>query len=152
MIYRTGEREGDLAHIWTIQEGYELVGFHGSMNANDEIVELGIVTRIANFPSICLDAVHDISASVERINSLNGNISSMNSDIQGQVSTMKQDVDSQFLQMNQDVDEQLNDVSAAIQTTVGAVETDFNAKIQEVESMVSDLNSKIDQLHSDIDN
>ena len=54
--------------------------------------------------------------------------------------------------MNQDVDEQLNDVSLAIQTTVGEVETDFNAKIQEVESMVGDLNSKIDQLHLDIDN
>ena len=69
MMYKTGERKQELSHIWTIPEGYEIVGFHGSMNANDEIVELGIVTRISNFPSICLDAVHDIATSVERINS-----------------------------------------------------------------------------------
>ena len=81
MMYKTGERKQELSHIWSIPEGYEIVGFHGSMNANDEIVELGIVTRISNFPSICLDAVHDIATSVERINSLNGNISSMNTNI-----------------------------------------------------------------------
>ena len=35
MIYKTGERVHSLARVWRIPDGHELVGFHGSMNAND---------------------------------------------------------------------------------------------------------------------
>ena len=83
LLYRTGEREGHLARIWNIPNGHELVGFHAGMNANDEIVYLGIVTRIAIFPSICFEAVDNIKEGVDAINGLSSALSGMNTDMQG---------------------------------------------------------------------
>ena len=114
LLYKTGEREQPMSQIWEIPDGYELVGFHAGMNANDEIVWLGIVTRVAIFPAVCFEAVSTIRQGVYAINDLNVVISDMSSDIQRQVGAMEGDVNEQFVQMNKDVEEQIGMVETSI--------------------------------------
>ena len=100
MITKTGNREQALAHVWEVPEGHELIGFHGGMNAEGDIVELGIVTRVATFPSMCLDGVNAIAQSVEKINAFNGFINAMNTDIQGQAGTLYEELNTDIGLLN----------------------------------------------------
>ena len=132
-----------MSHVWEIPDGFELVGFHAGMNANDEIVWLGIVTRVAIFPAVCFEAVNTIRQGVYAINDLNVVISDMSSDVQRQVGAMESDVNEQFVQMNKDVEEQLGAVETSIEATVAGVETYLSEKILEVNSIFSDLTERI---------
>ena len=109
MFYKTGERVGSLARVWQIPEGHELVGFHGGMNARDEIVELGIITRVASYPNMCQDAYREIVWNIHEINALNDQINRNNMIIDAQVDGMAKELHERLEEM--DIDGKLEQVT-----------------------------------------
>ena len=86
------------------------------MNARDEIVELGIVTRVADSPNMCQEAYSEIVWNMHEINALNNLINRNNMIIDTQVDDLKQelherleelDIDGKLQRVTQEVDEKL---------------------------------------------
>ena len=125
MFYKTGERVGSLARVWQIPEGQELIGFHGGMNDRDEIVELGIVTRVAASPNMCEDAYREIVWNIHEINALNDQINRNNMIIDTQVDGMAQELHERLEDM--DIDGKLEQVTREVEEKLTATTTDIES-------------------------
>ena len=117
VLYKTGERDNSLAEKWYIPEGKELVGFYAGMNMREEIVELGIVTRVSSLPNMCQDAYREIIFNIHQINSLNAEINSNNEIINSQVDNIAADLHSRLDELN--VDERLEQVNQDVEQRLG---------------------------------